>query len=308
MSHKKHMLLANLALLGIAIAWGYTFVLTKDLLEEMGPLYFIGTRFLLAALLLLPFCWKHLRRTDREVWKAGLACGLLLWASFTLQVVGINLTTPGKAGVLTGTMVIFAPLLYFVWARIPVQTGPLLGSLCAFSGLILLSWDGNWSGVNLGDGLTLLCACCFAIHMVMVDRLYHKNITFDALLFVMIQLFVVGIIDTALAVATEPLPGMLSPYGWFAYLFDLLIGTALAYVVQIKAQKYSPPTHVSLILAFEPVFAFVFSWLLWGEAATSAVVVGIVLILAGIFVTEGWEMIRARIKDAALYDEKQASG
>ncbi|BAU29167.1 drug/metabolite transporter (DMT)-like permease [Aneurinibacillus soli] len=308
MSHKKHMLLANLALLGIAIAWGYTFVLTKDLLEEMGPLYFIGTRFLLAALLLLPFCWKHLRRTDREVWKSGLACGLLLWASFTLQVVGINLTTPGKAGVLTGTMVIFAPLLYFVWARIPVQTGPLLGSLCAFSGLILLSWDSNWSGINLGDGLTLLCAFCFAIHMVMVDRLYHKNITFDALLFVMIQLFVVGIIDTALAIATEPVPGMLSPYGWFAYLFDLLIGTALAYVVQIKAQKYSPPTHVSLILAFEPVFAFIFSWLLWGEAATSAVVVGIVLILAGIFVTEGWEMVRTRMKNTALYDEERASG
>lgn len=309
MSHKKQMLLANSALLGIAIAWGYTFVLTKDLLDEMGPLYFLGTRFLLAALLLLPFCWKQLMRTGREVWKAGTICGLMLWAAFTLQVVGIDLTTPGKAGVLTGTMVIFAPLLYFVWARIPVQAGPLLGSLCAFSGLVLLSWDGEWAGMNLGDGLALLCAVCFAIHMVLVDRLYHKNIEFDALTFVMIQLFVVGIIDTALAIAMEPIPGMLSPYGWFAYAFDLLIGTLLAYIVQIKAQKYSPPTHVSLILAFEPVFAFIFSWLLWDEAATPAVAVGILLILAGIFVTEGWEMLRVRMKGNALYDdEERASG
>ncbi|MCI1693791.1 DMT family transporter [Aneurinibacillus aneurinilyticus] len=301
MSAKRKMFLANAALLGVAISWGYTFVLTKDLLEEIPPFYFLGTRFLLAALLLLPFVWGSLKRTGWQVWKMGIGCGIALWAAFMLQVIGIDLTTPGKAGVITGTMVMIVPFLYFAWARIPMQPGPVLGSLCAFSGLILLSWDGGWSGINIGDVVTFVGAIFFAVHMVMVDRSYNRNVTFDALVFVMIQLLVVGIIDTGIAAFIEPFPhlGSISPYGWFAYGFDLLFGTLLAYIVQVKAQKYSPPTHVSLLLAFEPVFAFVFSWLLWGEAVSAAIITGVFLILSGVFVTEGFDMLRAKSKSPA---------
>lgn len=290
---KRRVLWANLSMLGIAIAWGYTFVLSKELLKEMTPFYFIGTRFLLAALLIVPFKWKAIKNTSLLIWKMGTGCGLMLGAAFTLQILGIQLTTPGKAGVITGTLVVLVPFLYFTWARIPVQRGPVLGSISAFIGLFLLSSDGNWSGINTGDLLAFLCAICFAVHMVMVDRIYSRGISFDAYVFVMIQLLVAGIVDTCIAVAIEPVPKPIAAYGWYAYGFDLLIGTLLAYIVQIKAQKYSSPTHISLLISFEPVFAFVFSCLLWGEVISIASIIGVFLILLGIFVTEAFDIIRS---------------
>jgi drug/metabolite transporter (DMT)-like permease len=120
----------------------------------------------------------------------------------------------------------------------------------------------------------------------MVDRFYEKKADVDSLSFVMIQLLVVGVIDLLIAVFSEPIPKPLTSYSWFAFWFDCLIGTLLAYVVQIKAQQFTPPVHVSIILSLEAVFAFLFSWLLWGETVTAIVLTGVLLMLGGIYVTE----------------------
>ncbi|GAB7388912.1 DMT family transporter [Bacillaceae bacterium] len=285
---KRRWILADLCLLGIAIGWGYTFVLTKDLLNEMTPLYFTGTRFLLAGIIIWTFTWKTVKKTQARHWKAGIICGLSLCCAFTLQIYGIEGTTPGKAGMITGTAVIIVPFLYFLTAGIPVQKVPLIGSFLAFFGLCLLSaTDDGWTGFNPGDLLVLASAFFFAVHVVLVNRMYAANDeTFSPVTFAMIQLLVVGVTDCSLAVMFEPLPQNLTPYGWFAYSFDLFIGTLLAYLVQIWVQAYSPPTHVSLILSLESVFAFLFSWMLWGEPLTVQIALGILAIMAGIVITE----------------------
>ncbi|KIL72783.1 DMT family transporter [Bacillus badius] len=292
MSSKKKVLIADLSLVGISIGWGYSFVLTKDLLNEMTPLYFIGTRFFLAALLLLLFKWKSIKRLPKQVWKYGIFAGTALWGGFVLQTVGIELTTPGKAGVLTGTMVVIVPFLYFFWSKTGIQRGAFLGSLLTFFGLAILSWDGGWTGINTGDVLVFLCAFFFAVHVLLVDRAYQRERSIDSLSFIAVQLFIVGLFSLPFAFWLEPFPSPLSAYGWYAYTFDLLIGTLLAYIVQIKAQQYSPPTHVSLLLSLESVFAFLLSWLLWGETLTVNTVTGIVFILGGIFITEAFDLLR----------------
>lgn len=286
MATKKQMIWADLSLFFIALAWGYTFVLSKDILTEMTPFYFLGTRFLLAALLLLPFVWRRLKKVSRDVWVQGIICGIVLCAAFTFQILGIDRTTPGKAGVITGTNVILVPFLYFIWRRKPVGKGAVIGSLLAFVGLTFLSGNEGWTGISFGDFLVFLCAIFFALHILLVDRMYEQREDVDSLNFVMIQLLVVGVIDLAIALFVEPLPQPLSSYGWFAFLFDCLIGTLLAYVVQIKAQQFSPPVHVSILLSLEAVFAFLFSWLLWGEPVTPIVWTGVALMLAGIYITE----------------------
>lgn len=286
MATKKQLLWADLSLFIISLAWGYTFILSKDLLAEMTPYYFLGTRFLFAALILLPFIWKRLYQVERDVWMQGILCGVVLCAAFTLQILGIDRTTPGKAGVITGTNVVLVPFLYFLWRRKPVKKGAVIGSILAFIGLTFLSGKGEWTGIALGDLLVFLCAIFFALHILMVDRFYEKKADLDSLSFVMIQLLVVGVIDLVIAVFSEPIPKPLSSYGWFAFWFDCLIGTLLAYVVQIKAQQFTPPVHVSIILSLEAVFAFLFSWLLWGESVTAIVLTGVLLMLGGIYVTE----------------------
>ena len=286
MHAQKQVVMADLSLLGIAIGWGYTFILTKDLLSEMTPLFFTGSRFLLAGLILAAWQYRKWKTLSKQDWKAGIIAGVFLCLAYTLQIFGIDRTTPGKAGMITGLSVVMVPFLYYLWARSPLQKGPVVGSIAAFSGLCLLSWDGTWAGMQQGDLLVLACAVFFAVHVVLVDRIYQSDMPTDPMFFAMVQLIVVGVIDLGLALVFEPGPTPLSPYGWFAYGFDLIVGTLLAYVVQLKAQLYTPPTHVSLILSLEALFAFFFSWLVWGEAMTQQAVWGAALMLAGILVAE----------------------
>lgn len=285
MDAKKRLLIADCSLFVIAVAWGYTFVLTKDVLMEITPFYFTGARFFLAALPLLLVVWKAGKKIDRHLWRDGLFCGVVLCLAFTLQIYGISLTTPGKAGVITGMNVILVPILAVFLTRLAVPWGVYAGSLLAFLGMLLLSFDGNWTGLTVGDLLVFLCAVCFALHVILVDRAYQNRPQTDALAFTLIQLLVVGFIDLALGAFLEPVPKSLSPYGWYAFFFDCFVGTLFAYLVQIKAQQYAPSTHVSLILSLESAFAFVFSCLLWGEKVTSTIVTGVLLMLAGIAVT-----------------------
>jgi drug/metabolite transporter (DMT)-like permease len=283
---QRQVILADLALFGIAVGWGYTFVLTKDLLNELPPLYFQGTRFLLAGLVLMLWLKTRGKRVDMQVWKTGSMAGFILFLAYTFQLFGLDRTTPGKAGMITGLAVVIVPFLYVWWSRSLVPRSAVVGSLLAFTGLSLLSWDGTWNGFNTGDVLVFFCAIAFAVHMVMVDRMYEKDGAINSLHFAMVQLITVGVITLIFACLFEEVPRSLSPYGWFAYLFDLIVGTLLAYVVQLKAQRYTPPTHVSLILSLESMFAFFFSWLVWGESLTSKVLWGAALMLAGIVVTE----------------------
>lgn len=282
---RKQVLIADLSLFLIVIAWGYTFVLTKDLLRELAPLTFTGARFLLAALILLVFRWRKLLQLTREQLIQGGICGLVLCAAFTLQIIGIKYTTPGKAGLLTGTTVILVPFLAYLVSKAVPEKGAVVGSIVAFGGLLLLSWENQSFGISLGDFLVLLSALFFAMHIIIVDRIWKEGNSFHLLDFTMLQLITVGIVDLVIAGAIEQVPSGLSWYGWYAFLFDCLIGTLLAYLVQLKAQQFTPPTHVGIILSLEAVFAVVFSWLLWGEQFTAIVLTGSSLIIAAIFIT-----------------------
>lgn len=282
---RKQVLLADTSLLLIAIAWGYTFVLTKDILRELAPLTFTGARFFLAGLILLAFRWRSLIKLSREQLIQGGITGILLCAAFTFQTIGIEYTTPGKAGLLTGTTVIFVPFLAYLISKVSVHKGAIIGSIVAFGGLLLLSWDSNLSGISVGDILVLFCALFFALHIIVVDRIWKENDSFHLLDFTMLQLLTVGVVDLIIAGWYEPLPVGLSWYGWYIFLFDCLIGTLLAYLVQLKAQQFAPPIHVGIIMSLESVFAVLFSWLLWGEQFTPTVLMGIFLVIAAIFIT-----------------------
>lgn len=285
----KKSLFADLILFLIAVSWGYTFVLTKDLVDEITPLYFIGSRFLIAAVLLLLFTWRSLRQLTKDDLRSGILAGLALGAAFNLQIFGIQLTTPGKAGLFTGTAVIWIPFFYFIWNRKPLRMDTVISAFIVFAGLVLFSWKNAFEFIrlNAGDLLALGGAVFFAVHVMMVEH-YHRNrkSALPQSVFVMLQLFVVGVVTLIFAVPLEPFPSALSSYGWFAYGFDLLFGTLLAYMGQIYAQKYTHPAHVGIILTFESFFAYLFSWWLWGEILTQHMWIGIFMFILGLVVAE----------------------
>ena len=122
------------------------------------------------------------------------------------------------------------------------------------------------SGLEVGEiGPSLLLlggAACFALHIVFTRRFVHDD---DPMRLVRQQMLVCSVSFAGVALATEPLsvPGRTSV--WVAVAVTGVLGTALAYTLQTRAQRRTTATRTSLALASEPVFAAVFAALLAGE-------------------------------------------
>jgi drug/metabolite transporter (DMT)-like permease len=276
-------------LLAVAALWGATFVLIKNALQDASPLAFNLVRMAIASLCLAVVYRKHLRRITRESLTAGAIVGACLAAGYQFQTAGLARTTPSKSAFITGMVVVLVPLLSAIpGLRSKEMHAPRWnawgGAIMAFAGIILLTTPaGLASGINFGDVLTFCCAIGFALHVI---ALSHASRRIDLPQLATLQVC----FCTLYMVVTLPLGGHLSLHLTARLVIALLIAgvlaTAAAFTIQSWAQQHMPPTHTALILAMEPVFAWITSFLIMGERLHARAAFGAVLVLAGIALTE----------------------
>ena len=156
-----------------------------------------------------------------------------------------------------------------------------LSALLATVGLALLSMPLGQSLV-VGDGLVLGCALMFAIHILLVGRYASR---YDPLALSAVQMGVVALLSGLVAPWAEPWPARLSPVVWGAVLFTALLATVLALVLQVSAQRRTPPHRAALLLTLEPVFAALAAYFL-GERLTPQGWMGCALILIAMVMAE----------------------
>jgi len=196
------------ALLGVAaIIWGFAFVAQRAGMDHVGPFTFNGVRFLLGALILLPVLAVVRRRTASEPsvaitpLGAVVGCvlaGLVLFGAVSFQQVGIVHTTAGKAGFITGLYVVIIPLLGLL-RRQRVRWTVWLGVSCAAAGLYLLSIRGAL-GIELGDGLVLVGALGWAVHIQVIGWLAEHV---PPLVIAVTQFTICGLISLVIGLTTE---------------------------------------------------------------------------------------------------------
>lgn len=285
----SRVLLADIALILLNILWGYCFILIKQLLVEIPPYYLLALRFLLAGLCLLPFQIAALRNISRKEVLYYSCCGIALGLGFSLQTTGMVTTNPGKAGVITGALVVFVPVIYFFWTRLPLTRAIVLGTISTFLGLCFISLDGveHFTEINRGDLFLLAGSIVYAFHVVIVERTYFAIEKVRPMLLALVQLIIVGLFGLILSLPVEKIPTSLSLFAISGILFLAILGSLMAYIVQMWAQKYSPAPHVGVILSTEAVFACIFSYFLMGEKFTLYMWIGALLVLIGILLTQG---------------------
>ncbi len=285
---------AHLLLLAVVMVWGATFVLVKDALADISPLLFNLLRMALATVALAIVYHRQIRRLPRPSLIAGAVVGFCLALGYQFQTAGLARTTPAKSAFITGLVVVLVPLLSAVPVlRAAGMHGPrwnaVAGAVIAFGGIVLLTtpthtaWRSIFATINAGDWLTLGCAFGFALHMLALAH-YSPRTPLAAL--AVLQL---GACTVFMAVS---LPVFERPFLHLsvrlltAVIIAALLATAAAFTIQSWAQQSLPATHTALILALEPVFAWLTAFLFLHERLTGRAATGAVLILAGIAVTE----------------------
>ncbi|MCX8033539.1 MAG: DMT family transporter [Thermoleophilia bacterium] len=280
LGRRRVRLLAEAGLIGAGIIWGVNFVLVKLALEDMPPLYYLGLRFLVGSVLLAPYGYMRLRSLSVRGWLLGIGVGVLLFAGFVLQTVGLQTTTPAISGFLTNLYVILVPLILGIFtSRWP---SPLLavGILVVSAGLTLLSLYGSLK-FGLGEILTLLGTIFWAVHVLGVG---YASRRVSAVALVQLQLTTCALLCLACAFAFEQ-PDLFP--GWRAMgaiLWTGIMGGIVAYVLMAVGQRYTPATLAGILMSLESAFALIFS-VIWGyDTLTLRAVLGFALIFAGTIV------------------------
>lgn len=304
------------ALIFNTIIWGGTFVIVKNSLADISSMLFVGIRFLIASLILLPFAIKELKKLDGKSIGMGLLVGIFLFLGFSTQTVGLNYTTATKSGFITGSLVMFTPLLQLIIERRKPALGALFGSLLVLMGLVFLSVKDTsilnlfyelGSNFNFGDVMTLLCAIFFAMQIVFLDKV-SRRINFKALTF--LQLSATSSLAIILAIALsalgiEPMKAEFtgSLLGGLAY--TAILATFVTMTIQTRFQKEVTPTKAGIIYSFEPLFAALFAYFALSEGFTLFSFIGCALIFSGLLASELLEKWGSKAKAELQMEEEE---
>ncbi len=252
---------------------------SKEAIRELPPAAFIGSRFLLAALILLPLAWLYEPRLSRSQLLRALGCGSLLGLNLLLWVTAISQSDAlGSGAFIMSIATLMAPLA--AWAGFKTRPGRHYWTTLplAVAGLLLLSSGTDW-GVSRSLLWFLAAAMALGTQLA-VHRHFAQSI--PARWLTCIQLAMTGLIGTTLSLLTESWPASVSTttWGWFAA--SVLLATTLRYLLLTLALSKMTTTHAALLMLLEPVWTLLLSALCYGEALGGAKLAGAGLVLGAL--------------------------
>lgn len=279
-------------LLLAAMIWGGGFVSQTEGMKYAEPFTFQGTRFLIGSLVLLPVIAIKDRMGNpvKPVTKAqkkhhlicGMICGLILFMACTPQQLGLKLQLPaGKSGFITSLYIILVPI-FGLFLKKKVRLTVWLSVALAVFGLYMLCGMGGFS-MNLGEGLTLICAVAFALHIMYID---HVSPGADGIRLSCMQFFTAGVISLILAFALEQPTWQMLRSCMIPILYSGVCSSGIAYTLQMVAQSKTEPTTASLLMSLESVFSALFGWLIINQTLSPMELGGCALVFAGVVLAQ----------------------
>lgn len=299
------------AMLVLAAAiWGLGTVVVKDTVNALPPLWLVGVRFLLSGAILFAVCFRIVRdRLDRESVVAGIFLGVFLAASYACNTLGLTDTTAAKSSFLTSTYCAFVP--FFAWAvsRIRPTRYNLAAVVLCVAGVGFVSFSEGFETLSLGFGeiITIVSAAFLALHIAFTAKLSDGR---DALALTVVQFLTSGVIGCAMGLLAEGTPdwSVLADPGVFGnVVYIVVFASCVALSLQNVGVAHVAPAPAALFLATESVFGVVFSMAFLGETVTTLMVIGFVLIGAGIVVSEALPIKKRRLNAEEVAKEELRS-
>ena len=283
-SNKFKELGADFLLLMVAIAWGSTFFIVQEAVNETPVYTFLFWRFSLAGLLMALISFKQIRYLNFEVLKAGVLLGLFMFLGYAFQTFALTYTYSSTVGFITGLSVIVVPFVTYLIFKQKASMFSTLGAIVASVGLYFLTLN-NELGFSLGEFYAFVCAMMFALHIVFTGHLSRQH---NIYLLVTIQFLMVGICSFIGGIAMEG--SIIPPHtdGLFvnAIAITVIFATIFAFWVQTAMQRFTTAAKTAIIFTMEPVSAGVFGYFFANELLTFPQICGAGMILSGMLIAE----------------------
>ncbi|BBD00400.1 MULTISPECIES: DMT family transporter [Sphingobium] len=271
----------ELALIGVTVLWGGTFLIVHHAMQETGPFFFVGLRFGTAALIALPLALPVLRGLTGKELLAGLMIGLGIFVGYSLQTWGLQTISNSTSAFITAAYVPLVPIMQWIILRRRPRLTSWIGVALAFIGLMLVAAPKDGLALGKGEALTLISTVAIALEIIFISLWAGKvNVARVTL----VQLAVTSLLAFAcMGAVGEQVP----PLSWTVGLSACGLGamTALIQFVMNWAQRTVSPTRATLIYAGEPVWAGIIGRIA-GERLPPTALMGGILIVAAVIVSE----------------------
>lgn len=271
---------ADLMILFITICWGSSYLFMKMGLDTLGEFNLIALRFGLAFILAAAIFYPRLRQVNLRTIRYAMLLGSILFIMFTALTFGLKTTTTSNAGFLISLTVVFVPLIHTFLFKKKIEKKLIASILLALTGITLLTIQLPFT-FKIGDLFCIAAALCYALHINVVSSAAQKV---DTLSLGILQLGFTGLYAfvMSLILETPVLPS--TTHGWIAILVLSVVCSALGFILQTIAQKYTTATRTGLVFSLEPVFAAMFGFWFAHEIMNSVQYFGAALVFLSVVI------------------------
>ena len=279
-----------------AFIWGTAFVAQDLCADSIGAFAFNATRYFIAVLALLvvilisdklkknkpTLTAQEKKAANKQLWLGGLCCGAALAIASNFQQAGLVAgTDAGKAGFITALYVVLVPVFGLFFKR-KVSFPTWIAVVLSVVALYLLCIKGDFS-LAPGDLLVLVCAVCFAVHILVID---HFTAYCDGVKLSCLQFLFAGIISTICMFIFEDVDFAAILSCALPLLYVGIFSCGVGYTRQILAQKDSNPTVVTILLSLESVFAVIAGAIILKQQMTVREYIGCAIMFAAVILAQ----------------------
>jgi drug/metabolite transporter (DMT)-like permease len=251
----------------------------------------VALRFTAALIMFMLIFPNRVRAIRMPAVRKGAFLGALLGVGLIMQNIGLNDTTASKSGFITGTMVIFTPIVQLIVERRLPKIGNVFGVLIVTAGLFLLTMPGG-SGIVFGDVITLIAAVLFGVFIVYVDVFSKEE---DPVQLGFMQIVVTVVIAWFLV----PFEAVRFVPSWTVageLFYMAAFATVLTTYANTTYQQFTTPTRAAILFTMEPVVSALLAYIILGEVLGTLGAIGAGIIVFGILVSELSDSLLAKVR------------
>ncbi len=289
MENKK--IAGHLSVLFTIVIWGTTFISTKVLLAHLRPVEILFIRFIIGLTALYAVCPKRLRSAgikQEAVFAAAGLCGITLYYLF--ENIALTYTMASNVGVMVSIAPFFTAILTHIFIKNEerLKINFFIGFAIAMAGIFMISFNGSSLEISpKGDILALLAALVWGFYSVISKKISsygYNTILTTRRIFIYGTLFMLpALLFTDF---TPSLSILLRPVCFLNIVYLGLVASALCFVTWNFSVRVLGPVRTSVYIYVQPAITIAASALILKEPVTMLSVVGTVLTIGGLFISE----------------------
>ncbi|MEZ9140405.1 MULTISPECIES: DMT family transporter [unclassified Shewanella] len=260
-----------IATLLAALGW----IASKVVVMDMPGETFIASRFMLASLVLLPFCYKSLWRLRAK--QILLACGVGIFLGLALLVwvhaVSVTQSLSEGAFIMSLAMII-APMTAWILFKIKPNKAFWYALPMSIAGMMLMTLTNGWE-VDESQWFFLFASALLSVHFVLNKKISNRIKPLDS---ICLQLFMVGLVGGIYVAFTQQAPFEVSSNLAIWFVLSTVFATSLRYLLQTIGQYSVNMETAALIMVLEPIWTLMLSILMLGESVEMQKLAGGVVI------------------------------